>query len=337
MFCLKEYSFNTLRGNFFRTGGMKISSNNIAEIQILENGPLRIKLQIKSDIGGNNLTQTIALTEGDKKIDCSLHIDYAENVGVGENYKQDFGYDSKDLHKAFYNDTSKLLVMFPLNLKNQKVYKDAPLDVTESRLSNTFYNRWDNIKNNILDNWVDVTDNKNEYGMAVISDHVTSYSHGKNFPLSLTVQYAGIGLWGRHYSVNGPTNIRYALVPHAGKWDVAGLNEETIKWNKPVIASVVYHNKNINTNSFAESLDTGLSINAMYYKGNDLYVRIVNNSSAKNTHYVEFNCHANQVQFVELNDKVISSFRPKEAENVSFELDLPMFGFKTLKLKNAGN
>lgn len=197
----REYSFNTLRGNFFRNSGMKRNSDNVAVIQILENGPLRIKLQIKSEIGSNTIIQTIALNDGDKKIDCSLRIDYAEPTGVGENYKQNSGYDSKDVHKAFYNDTSKLLVMFPLNLKDQKVYKDAPLDVTESKLPNTFYNRWDSIKNNIVDNWVDVTDNKNEYGIAVISDHVTSYSHGENFPLSLTVQYAGIGLWGRNFAL----------------------------------------------------------------------------------------------------------------------------------------
>ena len=173
-----KYAFNTLRGNFFKNGGIKTSGDSMANIQILENGPLRIKLQIKSKIGSNTIIQTIALTDGDKKIDGSLRIDYAEPTGVGENYKQNSGYDSKDLHKAFYNDTSKLLVMFPLNLKDQKVYKDAPLDVTESKLPNTFYNRWDSIKNNIVDNWVDVTDNKNEYGIAVISDHVTSYSHG---------------------------------------------------------------------------------------------------------------------------------------------------------------
>ncbi|MGN6264143.1 MAG: glycoside hydrolase family 38 C-terminal domain-containing protein [Ginsengibacter sp.] len=327
-----KYAFNTLRGNFFKNGGIKTSGDSMANIQILENGPLRIKLQIKSKIGSNTIIQTIALTDGDKKIDCSLRIDYAEPTGVGENYKQNSGYDSKDLHKAFYNDTSKLLVMFPLNLKDQKVYKDAPLDVTESKLPNTFYNRWDSIKNNIVDNWVDVTDNKNEYGIAVISDHVTSYSHGENFPLSLTVQYAGIGLWGRNYNVDGPTTIRYALVPHAGKWDKAGLNEETINWNEPIIGSMGYYEES--ARHFIESLDKGLAINAIYYKGNDLYIRIVNNESDKKTHHIIFNGYADQVQLVELNDKIVSLFDPK-SKHVSFDLYLPLFAFKTIRLINA--
>jgi len=261
-----------------------------------------------------------------------LHIDYTEHPGVGENYRQDAEYDSKDLHKSFYNDTSKLLVMFPLNLRNQKVYKDAPLDVTESKLSNTFYNRWDSIKNNIIDNWVDVTDSKNEYGMAVIFDHVTSYSHGENFPLALTVQYVGMGLWGRHYGANGPTDIHYALLPHADKWDKAGLNEEVIKWNEPIIASMGSYEQR--ARRFIESLDKGLAITAMYYEGNDLYIRIVNNGSDKKTHPIRFNGYADKVQFVELNDKIVSSFIPK-SKHVSFDLYLPLFAFKTIRLINA--
>jgi alpha-mannosidase len=182
---------------------------------------------------------------------------------------------------------------------------------------------------------VDVTDDKNEYGMAVISDHVTSYSHGENFPLALTVQYVGMGLWGRHYGVNGPTDIHYALLPHTDKWDKAGLNEETIKWNEPVVTLMV--NDQQNAKSFTKSLDSGLAISALYYKGDDLYVRIVNSGADKKTHHIVFNCQADQVEFVELNDKIISSFQPKETGKVSFDLDLPRFGFKTIKLKNARN
>ncbi len=298
----------------------------------MENGPLRIKLQVAGKIGENDFIQTIQLTEGEKLIDCSLHIDYKKNIGIGENYKQHGGYYSTDQHKAFYNDSCKLLAVFPLSLQNQKVYKDAPLDVTESNLPNTFYNRWDSIKNNIIDNWVDVTDGDNKYGMALLSDHVTSYSHGKNFPLALTIQYAGVGLWGRNYSINGPTDIHYALLPHKGKWDKAGINDETIKWNEPIITSIADDKKN--SNSFAESLDSGLSISAMYYKGNDLYVRILNNGSGKTKHHVIFNCYAEEIQFVELNDKVVSSIKPKK-EKVSFDIDLPMFGFKTIRLIKA--
>ncbi len=72
----------------------------------------------------------------------------------------------------------------------------------------------------------------------------------------------------------------------------------------------------------------------MYYKGDDLYVRILNNGSEKKMHHVEFNCHADKVEFVELNDQLVSSIEPKK-EKVSFDVELPLFGFKTIKLINA--
>jgi alpha-mannosidase len=179
---------------------------------------------------------------------------------------------------------------------------------------------------------VDVTDDKNEYGMAVISDHVTSYSHGENFPLALTAQYVGMGLWERQYGVNGPTDIHYELLPHADKWDKAGLNDETIKWNEPVVTLIVNDHKN--SKSFTKSLGSGLAISALYYKGDDLYVRIVNNGSNKKTHRITFNCYADQIQFIELNEKLVSSTSLKK-EKVSFHLDLPLFRFQTIKLINA--
>jgi alpha-mannosidase len=138
--------------------------------------------------------------------------------------------------KAFYDDRNKLLAYFPLNLKGQKVYKNAPFDVTESRLDNTFFTRWDSIKNNVILNWVDVTDKDDQYGMALFTDHTTSYAHGEDFPLALNIQYSGMGLWGRDHQINGPTTIHYALVPHAGKWDKAGIEAENANWNEPLMA-----------------------------------------------------------------------------------------------------
>ena len=43
-------------------------------------------------------------------------------------------------------------------MPDQKIVKNAPLDVCESKLEDTFYNSWDNIKNNVILNWVNVSD-----------------------------------------------------------------------------------------------------------------------------------------------------------------------------------
>ena len=68
-------------------------------------------------------------------------------------------------------------------------------------------------------NWVDVASKDNSCGLSLFTDHTTSYAHGKDFPLALNVQYAGKGLWGRDYIIDRPTEISYALIPHAGTWE----------------------------------------------------------------------------------------------------------------------
>ncbi|MFT3751136.1 MAG: glycoside hydrolase family 38 C-terminal domain-containing protein [Agriterribacter sp.] len=325
--------FNILRGHFYNNGGYAKSSDRQPEISILANGPLQIKLQIKGIISENNFVQTITLTQNQKAIDINLYINYKKGIGIGEDYKQAGEYYATDRHKAFYNDTCKLIAVLPLNLQNQKVYKDAPLDVTESKLTNTFFNSWDSIKNNIIFNWVDVTDGDNKYGMALLSDHVTSYSHGENFPLALTVQYAGIGLWDRQYTIDAPADIHYALLPHKGKWNKAHLNDEAIKWNQPVITSVA-DAEQIN-NAFVDTLPSGLAITAMYYKGNDLFLRLVNNGSSQIKHRISLNSYADEVQLVELNGAIISRTKFSKNRKVSFESNIPLFGFKTVKMINA--
>ncbi|WP_162817740.1 glycoside hydrolase family 38 C-terminal domain-containing protein [Niabella yanshanensis] len=328
-----EDNFNTLRGFFYKNNKFSYSFEECPKITILQNGPLQIKLLIEGKINNNRYSQTLQLQNGEKRIDLNLCIDYEKETGIGDGFKQGGGYKAEDYRKAFYNDTSKLLVRFPFNLHNQRVYKDAPLDVTESELDNTFYNRWDKIKNNVLFNWVDITDAEKKYGIALLSDHVTSYSHGAHFPLSLTVQYAGVGLWGRNYTTPHTTSIRYALIPHSGDWQKANLNTETLLWNEPLITSKNAPSKP--SDPFVHRMDPGLEISAMYYKNDDLYIRVMNTGSTGIHHKVSFNISADKLHFVELDDRIVKSIQPDSGKRISFNCDIPLFGFKTIKMTHA--
>lgn len=322
--------FNTFRGYFFNKEKWITSYEEQPKITILEDGPLRAKLKITGKIDTNIFTQIIQLTKGSKLIDFELNIDYASKTGIGDPYKQNKGYDPREYRKAFYNDTSKLAIRFPLNIQNQKLYKDAPLDVTESKLKNTFFNSWDGIKNNIIFNWVDIIDSVDNYGIALLSDHVTSYSYGINFPLSLTAQYAGIGLWGRNYNVNGPTTLRYALLPHEGNWLSGNINQETTKWNEPLVVKT----KTNRSRGFQllKKIDVGLEISTMYFEGNDLVIRILNNNSKKLNHEVSLDCFAESIDFIELNNAVSKSIKLNNSRPVSLSCDIPLFGFKTVRI-----
>jgi alpha-mannosidase len=328
-------SFNELRGNFYNDGGFRSSGDSAANIEITENGPLRIKVLVKGQIAGNNYTQVISLEQGQPRIDIKLNIDWKGNPGIGQDTKP--GTYKWDLPaKAFYDDRNKLLAMFPLNLKQQKVYKNAPFDVTESKLKDTFFNRWDNIKNNVILNWVDVTDNNNQYGMALFTDHTTSYAHGEDFPLALNIQYSGMGLWGKNYVINGPTQINYALIPHEGKWDKAGIWAEGTKWNEPLMAVIADKHPPDMSRSLVK-VPAGYEVSAINFDGNNMLVRIFNTGTG-NKEKVTFGCQATKAVLTELDGREGKELTlSKQSHQISTIITIPKFGLRTIKLMNVGS
>jgi alpha-mannosidase len=228
--------FNELRGYFFQLGKFSSTADQPATFRIIEDGPLRARVEIHGQLAGHPVTQIITLVEDEPRIDFQLKIDWQGNQGIGSDFEQVSGFAAEHNQKAFYDDRYKLLALFPLNLAGQRVFKDAPFDVTESRLTNTFFSTWNELKNNVILHWVDVEDAPKRLGLALMTDHTTSYAHGAEHPLGLTVQYSGVGLWGRNYSLNGPTELNYAVVPHAGTWEDAEIERNNARWNEPLPA-----------------------------------------------------------------------------------------------------
>ena len=332
-----EHGFNELRGNFYNDGGFCSSTQNEAKISIVENGPVRISIKIEGTIASNPFSQTVTLVQGQKLIDFKVKINWKGNPAIGE-YAQDKNYKAENLRKAFYNDKYKLLLMFPLNLKSQAVFKNAPFDVCESKLSNTFFNTWDSIKNNIILNWVDIYDSNSRQGLALFCDHTTSYVHGSDFPLGLTIQYSGKGLWGRNYNMEGPTEINYALVPQSGKWDESEIWTENTKWNEPSISALM--NLPDSSDMYKSLIDvdgSNIEITALKLDGNDLILRLFNSGSNSASQKISFDCVADSVEMIELSGKSIikMSVNHDKSGRTMVDVPVPKFGFKTLKLTNV--
>ncbi|MEO6148892.1 MAG: glycoside hydrolase family 38 C-terminal domain-containing protein, partial [Mucilaginibacter sp.] len=331
-----ERGFNELRGNFSKEGGFLSSRDKPAGVTILENGPYLSKLQIKGSIGEHKFTQTLTVMQGERKIDLQVAINYVGSPEIGEPTAPNT-YRGDDNHKGFYNDKEKLMANFPLNLQGQKVYKNAPYDVTESRLTNTFFNDWDKIKNNVLLNWVDVTDKDDAYGMALFTDHTTNYAHGEDFPLGLTLQYSGVGLWGRNYKIEGPTVINYSLVPHAGKWDKAGLWTESTKWNEPLLAVQSNSPASDSGKSLVNIQGTGYEVSSVTFEGNDMLVRVFNAEGDAADRKLAFDFKADKVEVVELNgnEKQELQVTKNGKGSTSVLVSAPRFGLRTIKFTNA--
>ncbi len=326
--------FNELRGNFYKDGGFKSSEDHPADVQVLENGPLQVKLAVNGTIDNYPLTQYLTVGQGQQRIDLQVNIDWKGNPGIGEATPPGT-YKWQNPKKAFYDDRYKLLALFPLNIKGQKVYKNAPFDVTESRLSNTFYTRWDSIKNNVILNWVDVTDGQGKYGMALFTDHTTSYTHGADFPLGLDVQYSGMGLWGRDYKIDGPTTIHYSILPHAGKWDQSHIWTAGTVLAEPLIASIS-DAKAMPGNparSFISINKPGFEISSMIFNGDTLLVRIYNAEGDASPRKITFNGKIEKAELVELNGAIREVMKTNaDGKNTTTEVAMPRYGFRTLKL-----
>lgn len=322
--------FNSLRGNFYRDGGFHATSDTAASVTVLEDGPLEKAVRIDGKIDGTDCSQVIRIREGQPLIDMQLHIDWKHNVGIGET---EGTVKWTQYRKPFYDDRNKLLALFPLNLKGQKVYKNAPFDVTASQLDNTFYNSWDSIKNNVILNWVDVTDGAGKYGMSLLTDHTTSYAHGQDFPLGLDVQYSGGGLWGRDYRVDGPTDIHYAIIPHTGTWDKAAVWTQSDNWNEPLMATVSEQSPLGGSKSLL-SISKGLELTSIVRDGNSLLLRFFNAEGASAMKSVQFNVDAKSAQLVELDGRVKQTLVLKRVAKgkASAGFYMPRYGFRTVRL-----
>jgi alpha-mannosidase len=320
--------FNELRGHFYKEGGFHSSADQPAKVTVVEDGPLRATVEISGTIADNPFVQRISITQGSPLIDCSVRINWQGQPRIGEFAEKD-GY--KNRQRPAYDDRFKLLALFPADFADQKISKNAPFDVCESKLTDTFYKSWEDIKNNVILNWVDATDASGDHGLAVFSDHTTSYTHGPEFPLGLTLQYAGKGLWARDYRVAGPTEVRYALMPHAGRWDAAGVPASAASWQEPVLGALSGGGRA--RQSLIDPGSSGWEIPAMFERDGALLVRLFNASGDDTPRQLGIDFEAAKIELVELDGRVIEKLNPKIAANGnrSVQLQIPRFGIRTLR------
>lgn len=324
--------FNELRGNFYREGGFHSSSGTAARVDILENGPLRVRVRVAGSIAGTPFTQVLTLVQGEPRIDVHLAIDWEGDHKIGESPDSIKGYPLK---KEFYNDSFKLQVLFPVALRKQKIYKNAPFDVVKSGLGDTFFDSWDSIKNTVVVNWVDVADNDDKYGVAVFTDETTSYSHGPRYPLGLTIQYSGPGLFGRDYSITGPMTMDYAILPHTGRWDQAGIWTAATRFNEPLLVRAGGAGQS--SRSLLHLSNPGWEVSSIVVSGSDAVVRFFNAEGKDNIQRVYPGFPVKTASLVTLDGKLLQRLEiKKDGRGEPFVLvTAPRFGIRTIKFNNV--
>ncbi|QDU58944.1 glycoside hydrolase family 38 C-terminal domain-containing protein [Aeoliella mucimassa] len=325
-----EWRFNELRGHFYNLGGFRSSADQPAEVRIVEQGPLRATVEVVGTIAEHPFVQRISLVQGSPMIECQVRIDWQSQPRIGEFEERD-GWGNH--RRAAYDDRYKLLVQFPSTLSSPKLVKNAPFDVCESQLDDSFYNSWEQIKHNVILDWVDLEDQQAGYGLAMFSDHTTSYAYGPQDPLGLTLQYAGKGLWARDYRVDGPTRVRYALVPHSGDWQSAGIPHLAASWQEPPVGAFARSGRP-ETRSLVDVGESGWQVCSMVEHHGDLYVRLFNATGTDQPQSLRMSFTAETTELVDLSGNVQQVLEPSLQEGQSVvDLSIPKYGIRTLRFR----
>ncbi|MBQ3723302.1 MAG: alpha-mannosidase [Bacteroidales bacterium] len=314
-----------LKGWFPDEGRWHTSTESPATVTVSRAKGLRTKVTVHGRIANVPFTQVITLDEGSPRIDFDLQINWKKNVGIGK-FAQKDAYQSR--RRAFYDSRYDLNLLFPVSLDTPSLYKEAPFDVCESALEDTYFERWEDIKHNVILSWVDLC-GKDGRSFALLSDHTTSYTYGPDHPLALTVQYSGNGLWGRDYRISGPTRVSYAIIPHEGRWDEARIQEENLSWNEPL--SVLPGETAIG--SFLDLAGSGYLVSALYVTADGCFLRLYNASGDESEQHLKLGVRARSMEEVNLlGQRTGLPDVSEEADGTFFSISIPRLGFKTLKI-----
>lgn len=323
------YAIGELRGHFYEEGKFHSSTEHPATVTLVRDNRLEKCVRICGTIASAPFTQTITLREGDARIDFDLTIDWKHNVGIGA-YSQKDAFNSNA--RAFYDDRYNLNILFPVALESPTLDKDAPFDVCRSQLTNTHFSTWDGIKHNIILNWVDLAEANGGNALALLTDHTTSYSYGEDAPLGLTVQFAGNGLWGRDYAIDGATHLRFALIPHRKAWDSAAIQQQSMRWNEPLICTLLPAAATENA-SLIDLAGSGYELSAVYPCKGGIVVRLYNAAGDASPRIVRLGTAMSGVEEIDLNGNTLARYDLRTSgKEAQFDVQMPRFGLKTFRL-----
>lgn len=327
-----DYAMGEMKGYFYDEKCFHSSAENPVRVVSRTDLPHLQSITLAGEIAGHPFTQRITLTAGSARVDYDLNIDWQGHPGIGEYRERHWNHD----RRGFCDDRYKLCVLFPTSFATEKLYKDAPFDVCLSRNEDTFFNSWSNIKHNVILNWVDAAASTGEAGLGILSDHTTSYVHGKDYPVGLTLQYSGQGLWGRDYLIDRPTHVRFAILPHAGNEGADAMSAESDRFNEPLQAFVCGGDGHPATGSLCGMDNPGYRVSAAVRHGDEVTLRLHNTHASDSVAKISLGLPKMSVVETDLlgntTDMVKTSGKGKRT---MFSTSMPRNGFRTFSIKKS--
>ncbi|MGC2401421.1 MAG: glycoside hydrolase family 38 C-terminal domain-containing protein [Acidobacteriaceae bacterium] len=328
--------FNEYRGYFIAQQAWFSSTDQSAQVTLSETGPLRATVDIRGKIGDAVYETRISLVEGQRRIDFNVRLLFEQDTWIGDPWDIAAENRRSEPRRSQNDGRWKLQAFFPVALSQPTLYKNAAFDVCRSRNADTFFQRWDEIKHNIIVNWVDLVDRDEHFGLALISDHTTAYTHGPSYPLALVLGWAWEGgfWWGKH-PLRGEQQVSYGIIPHQGRGDQALISQEHNRYSEPLVTQLVAGDRSEPDFSLIQINPAGVEVSTMLIESEHTLIRLFNAESSQVDHVVSFANRPAKVQVVELDGRPVRDLKSQEGAGGRHEvrLEIPRFGLRTLKCR----
>lgn len=326
-----------LYGYFIAQRRWASSMESPVEVRVLENGPIRARVETTGRIAGNRLRSVLTVASGQRRIDFAATVDFAEDTWVGDPHDIPPERRRLENRRSHHDDRYKLQICFPAAIDSPLLYKDAAYDVCLSQNDHTFFQRWDEIRHNIILNWVDLYDPRSGVGLAVLSDHTTSYIFGPGHPLALTFAWGWEGgFWWGKCPLRGRQIMECALVPHAGRWDEAGIPGERARWAEPLLPQMLSGRPVVVDDSLLRVLTPGVEVPTVLIQGSSVLVRLFNARAESSVCTVSLRRKPEHAELVELDGRHVAQCSVERGPTEDWRVNLPMPAFALRTLKLAG-
>lgn len=326
------YRFNEYRGFFIEDNEFFSTADVSVGAKITEQGPVRATVELSGLLNNQFFKIFLTFSDEEKAIKVKTFFHF-KGVHIGHPWEPLPERNNLEPKKSNHDDTYKLRAVFPAFFGNGKLYKNSAFNVTESKLDNTTFMGWDKIKHNIIVNWVDAYDEKEDAGLTLFSLNTTSYQHGNtpDMPLGLTLAWGFTGgFWWGKSKLEGPHECEYAIMPHFGKWDKADVSFVNSLLNEPFTSSVICTEEEPKEKESLFSLSKGFEISAFYRENGKYYLRIFNATGENNTCSVKTALKLKGLRGVTVEGKEYD-FTVNLFDN-GFEIhDIPPFGIRTVE------
>ncbi|HLN55033.1 MAG TPA: glycoside hydrolase family 38 C-terminal domain-containing protein, partial [Bacteroidales bacterium] len=282
--------------------------NKDVKMRIIENGPVRVAIEIAKKGQNSEITQVVSLASGEpgKIIDVRNKIDWQSKA-------------------------VSLKAAFPLNVTNEF----ATYSLNTAAITRTTNNP---VKFEVPGRqWIDLTDKSNSYGVSILEDCKYGSDKPDNSTLRLTLMYTpkptsyvyqGSQDWGIH-------EFRYGIYPHSGGWAYAGSPWKGYGLNNPPIAfEVPKHQGKLGREFSFVSVNTP-KVDIMALKKaeeSDYYIVRVNELTGKEVSNVVVTFPGKVTDAYEVNgqEKRIGN---SDFSNGTLNFDIGRFGIRTFAIK----